>query len=436
MQVWIRLTGTGCFYPFAFNNFTYINGNQLPLSTFSDSRVLQPNIQPERKIAKEIGLEFSLFQDRLGVDFTLYQDNTKNQIIDIPSPIESGVSAILVNAGNIQNRGIELTVNATPVRSQNFEWSSTLTFSRNRNLIKELYQGREEYNLGANIGEISTWAVVGKSYGILRSAIHSEIFQATDENGNPIDHPNNGLPALTWRSDARAAFPSRSNELQDVGDINADFRSGWNHTFSYKNFSLGVLLDAKVGGDFVLLSYRYGTHTGVLPNTLPGRDAEYGGITWTSAYDGQNYDDGMIPEGVFAEGQMVTLPDGTQASVGGMTYQQAYDAGLVEPTHTPQFFYRYGSSSTGVSDYWIFESTWVSLREVSLSYRFPQTFANKLGLNGMNFSLVGRDLLYLYNSLPYNFNPASNNSNNTAFSGEQGFLPMTRTLGATLRFQF
>ena len=119
-----------------------------------------------------------------------------------------------------------------------------------------------------------------------------------------------------------------------------------------------------------------------------------------------------------------------------MTYQEAYEAGLVEPTHTPQFFYRYGSSSTGVSDYWIFESTWVSLREVSLSYRFPQAFTKKLGISGMNFSVVGRDLLYLYNSLPYNFNPASNNSNNTAFSGEEGFLPMTRSIGATIRFQF
>jgi iron complex outermembrane receptor protein len=421
---------------FGFNGFTYINGSQLPISTFSDSRVLQPNIKPERKIAKEVGVEFSLFQDKLGLDFTFYQDNTKNQIIDIPSPIESGVSAILVNAGNIQNRGIELTLTASPVQRENFEWSTTLTFSRNRNLIKELYPGREEYNLGANIGEVSTWAVVGKSYGTLRSSIHSKIFQAADENGNPIDHPNNGLPELTWRSDARAAFPSRSNELRDVGDINPDFRSGWSNNFTYKNFSLGVLLDAKVGGDFVSLSYRYGTHTGVLPNTLPGRDPEYGGITWTSAYDGETYDDGMIPQGVFAEGQMVTLPDGSQANVGGMTYQQAYEAGLVEPTHTPQFFYRYGSSSTGVSDYWIFESTWVSLREVSLSYRFPQPFTEKLGLTGLNLSVVGRDLLYLYNSLPYDFNPASNNSNNTAFSGEEGFLPMTRSIGATLRFQF
>ncbi|WPP51464.1 SusC/RagA family TonB-linked outer membrane protein [Catalinimonas niigatensis] len=420
---------------FTFNGFTNIRGNDLPLSTFSNRQVLESNIKPERKIAKEVGLEARLFDNRIGFDLSLYQDNTKNQIIDISAPNESGVESILINAGNIQNRGIELSIDGTPLRIGDFQWNTMLNFSRNRNLIVDLYEGREEYNLDANIGEISTWAVVGKSYGTLRSSIESKIFQAEDAEGNPVANPNNGLPELSWRADARAAFPARSNELRDVGDINANFRAGWNNTFNYKNFSLGVLLDAKVGGDFVLLSYRYGTHTGVLPNTLEGRDAEYGGITWTSAYDGETYDDGIIPEGVFAQGQTVTQPDGTQAEVGGLTYQQAYDAGLVEPTHAPQFFYRYGSSSTGVSDYWVFENSWVSMREISLSYRLPQAALERLNLKGLSISLIGRDLFYLYNSLPYNFNPASNNSNNTAFSGEQGFLPMTRTLGATLRFQ-
>lgn len=421
---------------FSFEGFTTVNGTDLPLSTFSNRSVLQPNIKPERKIAKEIGLELRFVDNRLGLDLSLYQDNTKNQILSIPSPVESGVDAILINAGNIQNKGIEISIDGTPIRTNNFEWNSMVNFSRNRNLIVELYPGREEYNLGASIGETSTWAVVGKSYGTLRSAIQAKRFQATDSEGNPISHPNNGLPELSWRADARAAFPARSNTLQDVGDINADFRAGWNNTFRYRNFSLGVLLDAKVGGDFVLLSYRYGTHTGVLPNTLHGRDPEYGGITWTSAYDGQTYDDGLIPEGVFAMGQKVTLPNGTQADVGGMTYKEAYDAGLVEPTHAPQFYYRYGSSSTGVSDFWIFESTWVSMREISLSYHFPREIYQKLGLKGLNLSVFGRDLFYIYNSLPFDFNPASNNSNNTAFSGEEGFLPMTRSLGASLRFQF
>src|SRR5690606_35831512 len=118
-------------------------------------------------------------------------------------------------------------------------------------------------------------------------------------------------------------------------------------TFTYKNLSLDVLLDTKIGGDFVLASYRFGTHTGALYNTLAGRDAEHGGITFTSKFNNVTYDDGMIPDGVFAEGQMIDQPDGSKVDVGGMTYQEAYEKGYVEPSHTPQFFYRYGSSSTG-----------------------------------------------------------------------------------------
>ncbi|QJB36976.1 SusC/RagA family TonB-linked outer membrane protein [Chitinophaga oryzae] len=429
---------------FTFNGFTSSNGTDIPMSTYSRYRdpltgkfmVIQPNLRPQRKVAKELGAEVRFLQNRIGFDISVYQDNTRDQILDVATPPESGQEGIIINAGNIQNRGLELMIDGTPVKTKNFEWSTNLNYSFNRNLIKDLYPGRTEYELGANIGEISTWAVVGKSYGVLRTLIHSSPYQAKDANGNPVDDPNNGKPVLAWRSDARAAFPARSNTWQDVGDINAKFRAGWGNTFRYKGFSLNVLLDAKIGGDFVLLTYRYGTHTGVFPNTLAGRDAATGGITWTSKYDGQTYDDGLIPDGVFPKGQMITQPDGSQVDVGGMTYAQAYEKGYVEPTHAPQFYYRYGSSSTGVADYWIKKNTWVSLRQVSLAYQFPANICKKLMLNNLSVAVVGRDLLYLYNSLPYNYNPASNNSNNTAYAGEEGFLPMIRSIAGTIRVGF
>jgi iron complex outermembrane receptor protein len=376
-------------------------------------------------------------RSRLGFDLTLYQDNTKNQILEIPAPVESGVTSILINAGNIQNKGIELSIDATPVRTSDFSWTSALNYSRNRNKIVELYPGRTEYRLpGTDVGEISSWAVVGGAYGTLRTLIHSTPYQAKDGSGNSIADPKNGLPLLTWRADARAAFPARSNVWQDVGDINAKFRGGWDNTFNYKGFSLNVLVDAKIGGDFALMSYRQGTHSGVFPNSIFGRDAETGGITWTSEYDGKTYDDGRIVEGVFQPGQTITQPDGSQVDVGGMSFQEAYDKGYVEPTHTPQFFYRYGSSSTGVADFWVLENSWVSLRQVALSYNFPKQLAQRLKLNGLSLAVIGRDLIYLYQTLPHNFNPASNNSNNTAFSGEMGFLPKTRNINFTLRASF
>ena len=156
-------------------------------------------------------------------------------MLDIGTPTESGVSTIVINAGNIRNRGIEISLDATPVRTKSFSWNTALNYAVNRNMIVELYPGRTEFNLGANIGEISTWAVVGKSYGTLRTQIHSTAFEGTDKND-----PRNGLPIFTWRSDSRTAFPARSNKWQDVGDINAKFRAGWDNTFNYKNFSLNV----------------------------------------------------------------------------------------------------------------------------------------------------------------------------------------------------
>lgn len=422
---------------FGFSGFTNANGQTIATSTYvlvnDKATVLQSNLKPFNKSSQEVGLEMRFLNNRVGFDVSLYQDITKNQILDLDAPIESGVASQLINAGKIRNRGIEIAIDATPVRTRDFSWNTMLTYAVNRNRILELYPGRTEYNLGANIGEISTWAVVGGPYGVLRTQIHSTAFQGTDKND-----PRNGLPILAWRSDSRTAFPARSNQWQDVGDINAKFRAGWDNTFTYKNFSLNILADAKIGGDFVLLSYRYGTHTGVFPNTLPGRDKQNGGIEWTSQYanDGGTYDDGIIPQGVFAPGQTVDKPGGGTADVGGMTYQEAYDKGLVEPSHLPQFYYRYGSSSTGVADFWVLENSWIALRQAALNYAFPQKVYSKLKLNGLSLSVIGRDLFYLYQTLPYNFNPASNNSNNTAFSGEEGFLPKTRSFAFTLRATF
>lgn len=424
--------------PFTINPGYKFEGNAIgqtgdpSQATFSSSTTLLPNLKPERKIAKEIGFEMRFLKNRLGIDLSLYQDNTYNQILDISTPVESGVTGIKINAGDIENKGIELTLDGTPVKTEHFEWNSRLTYSSNKNMINSLHEGRSEYDLGGGAAETSAWAIVGKSYGVIRTTIAARRYN----NAENANDPKNGLPILSWRDDARTAFPARSNEWKEIGDINAKFRAGWSNDFTYKNWSLNVLLDAKIGGDMVLSSYRFGTHTGVLPNTLVGRDAEHGGVTWTSKYDGIAYDDGLIVDGVFAAGQQVTMPDGSKADVGGMTFKEAYDQGFVEPSHAPQFYYRYGSSSTGVADYWVFESTWVSLRQVSLSYTLPKNISSKMKMSSVTVSLIGRDLFYLYNSLPYNFNPGSYNSNQTSAVGEQGFLPMMRSLGGSLRLSF
>ncbi len=419
---------------YAFRGFTEAGGagNQ-PMSTYNSMSTLQTNIKPLRKIAKEVGLEMKFLNNRVGFDLSVYRDNTRNQPISISSPIETGVNSILINAGNIQNTGIEVSIDVTPIQIGDFKWNSMLTFSRNRNKIIELYGDREYYaleNEGNASNDLIPFAKVGGAYGVIRTKIAAKRY--VNEGS-----PNNGKQVLSWRGDARAAFPAKSNEWKDVGDINAKFRSGWDNTFTYKRFSMNVLLDAKIGGDMIITSLRYGTHTGIFPSSLQGRDAAHGGITWTSKFDNKTYDDGIIPDGVFDVGQKITQANGSQVDVGGMSYQEAYDKGLVEPTHLPQFMYRYGSSSTAVGDYWISENSWISLRQISLSYQVPKSFCDKIKMNSLSVNFVGRDLLYLYNTLPNHFNPASNVSNSTAVQKEVGFIPpMTRSLGVTLRAGF
>jgi iron complex outermembrane receptor protein len=89
-----------------------------------------------------------------------------------------------------------------------------------------------------------------------------------------------------------------------------------------------------------------------------------------------------------------------------------------------------------VADYWVLKNSWISLRQVAVSYNFSPGILSKLKVNTCSFSVIGRNIMYLYNTLPYNYNPESNNSNNTAYSGEEGFLPMTRTITGTLRIGF
>ncbi len=432
---------------FQLRGFSQANGGNNPMLAYilnaeGQSYTVDKNIKPLRKRAIEGGLDVRFLKDRLGFDVTVYKDNTFNQGILIPAAAESGVNSQLINAGNIQNRGIEVALTATPVQSNSFNWNTTLTFTRNRNKIIELYGDREYYPLdaeGLGGNDQIPYAKVGGAYGVIRTRIHSKNYQAFDASGKPIDHPNNGKVVLAWRSDARAAFPQRSNEWMDVGDINPDFRSSFDNTFRYKNISLNVLFDAKFGGDMVMHSMRYGTHTGIFKSSLQGRDASHGGISWTSKYpnDLGTYDDGILPEGVFDNGQRIEQPDGSSVDVSGMTFREAYEKGYVEPTHLPQFSYRYGSFSTAVGDYWVVENSWIALRQVALNYTLPATVAAKLHLNNLQVSLLGRDLGYLHNTLPNNFNPAANNSNRTSVNKEEGFVPpMTRSFVFTIRAGF
>ena len=406
------------------DGFIYIN--KVP------ERLFDPNIKPERKNAWEVGADIRFFNNRIGLDATYYKENTKDQIIQITVPWVSGVNSQLINAGNIQNRGLELALKTIPVRTKDFEWTLDLTYTRNRNKIVELHPNVTNYielegqpnNYDYRVGSV---ALVGGLYGVLMS----DIAPKRDKNGDML---------LRWSNHGRGAYPARNGEVEEVGNLNPDFLSSLQTGLRYRNFNLRVALDARFGGMIASYANRYGTAYGATATSLRYRDQANGGITWTSQYadsKGITYHDGMIPDGVFDEGVSVVGVDGKTYNAAGKRYSDLVEQGILEPTHAGNWHYFSNSWGQGtLNDDWFHELNYIALREISLGYNFDKKAISKLGANSLHVLLSARNLGYLYNSLPNKLHPESVRGNRTGEFRTRAFMPYTANYMLTLNFTF
>src|SRR5699024_10477778 len=158
-----------------------------------------------------VGTKLEFFNNRIGLDFTWYKENTFDQILNIPAPATSGADAQKINAGNIQNKGIEVSLNTTPIRTSEYNWQLDLNYTRNRNKIISLHEDVGDYKLLAGSPtygnyRIGSAAYVGGDYGVLLSDISPAKYQATDDQGNPVQHPNNGKKVLIYDNTSRSAY--------------------------------------------------------------------------------------------------------------------------------------------------------------------------------------------------------------------------------------
>lgn len=422
------------------------SGSSFIYTNSFDRTLIDPRLKPERKTAYEIGADVRFFNNRIGLDLTMYKENTRDQIISIKAPIESGASGQLINAGNIENKGIEVALNTTPLVLNDFKWDINFIYTKNKNKIVSLHKDVGEYKIldgdpaygNYRIGSV---AFIGGEYGVLLSDALPETYQAVDANGDPIDDPNNGKKVLNWNNTRKGAYYKRSGKIQKVGSMLPKFEGSISNTFTYKNLSLSVLVDMRFGGKIASYSNRYGTAYGYLESSLEGRDAEHGGITWTSQYsgsEGQTFEDGVIPDGVFATGTVVTTPSGENVNVGGMTFVDAYNKGYVEPVHASYWTYFNNSWGTGtVNDTWVSEVNYVSLRHVSIGYNIPQKLTSKWKLNNVYVGVDGHNLFYIYNSLPNHLNPESTRGNSSSYSYfERVLSPYVASYTFTVKLNF
>ncbi|NQU34748.1 MAG: SusC/RagA family TonB-linked outer membrane protein [Bacteroidetes bacterium] len=336
--------------------------NTLPNST----------LKPQQTTSIEFGVDMRFFMDRLRLDVTYYDSKSENQIVNIPISGSTGFTAKTINAGRIDNSGIEVLLGITPVKTANFKWDVTVNFAKNNNEVVELAEGIEQFELGG-YWSLDVMAIPGEAYGQLYGYDYER-----DPKGNVIYY--DGLPT--------------QGDLKLLGGTSPDWIAGILNEFTYKGLSASFLIDQRKGSDLYSMTTTWGRYAGALDETLIGREG------------------GIVGNGV--------MPDGNG---GFVTNTVVADA---ERFNKAAYSNDIASSS-------VFDASYIKLREAKIGYTFktiPRT-----PIKDVNISLVGRNLAILSTSVPH-VDPETAFSSGNVQGLEYGQLPSARSLGFSVSCKF
>jgi len=429
-----------------YNAYSYTTVAGAPQSqvAFASNQIIDANLKPQRTTEYEVGADLRFLHDRIGIDAAAFSKTTHQQIATKTLDNASGAGSFYTNLGTVRNQGIEIGLTLVPVKTKDFSWNSTINYTKYTNKIID-YATTSPYVLLESQYFTEVRAYKGGAYGDIYSNNALTPYQAFDGSGNKASDPNNGKPVIYnvggyWRyQPVKYASGNYDHNARKLGNINPDFLWSFSNTFNYKNFFAGFLVDGRVGGKQLSFTYKYGMGLGALKPSLAGRDKDHGGVAYTgtdaNGLQG-NWNDGIIPNGVFAQGQTTTV-NGATVQLGGMTFADAVSKGYVQPVPASQYYYQaYGSWSRGIADLSTFDDSWVSLREVSVGYNLPKSLTEKAKIQNLRLSLVGRNLFYIYNGMPAHVNPEGIFNNRASSAFDFGAGPSTRSLGFTLNANF
>lgn len=348
-----------------------------PLGTIANSTLPNEGLSPGLSTEVEAGLELKMLDYRVSVDFSIYQsqtikENTVNQL-----SVTSGFNRAFFSNGKIRNRGVELTINATPIRTPDFSWNTSINIAKNENKVLSLGANTESIQL-FSILHISENVSLHHQTGYPSSVIKGFEYKR-DAEGN-IVHDEQGVPL--------------AGDFTVLGDSNQDVTGGFYNQVMFKNIVLGFLIDYKFGGQIFSASnaifYGHGKHKA----TLNGRE------------------DGIVGEGVTETGEPNEV--------------------LIPASELSQYHF---NISKRITEAFVYDADFVKLREVTLGYTFSRKNFSKLPVEKLTFSLVGRNLLLLHTKIP-NIDPESSFLNGNAQGIELFGLPTTRSFGANVNVKF
>lgn len=357
------------------------------------NRLSNADLKPERTASFETGIDVRFMDGRIGLDFTYFDNRTRNQIIPIELDIATGYASRIINAGQIQNKGIEVVLSGNPVRSTNgFNWNFMANFTRTRGYVLELTEGLTTYTLtgrnGANIQ-----ARIGERMGNIYGAGFARVEDPASPYFGQIIHNTSGTPIT-------------SPTLVNQGNYNPDWMLGLQNNFSYKGISLGFLFDYRHGGIVVSRTKTIGSTSGQLAETLLGRE---------NGYDLTQPGNGIISEGVIRNADGSFTPN-TIKITSRNWHNRYYERNNVEAAK--------------------YDATFLKLREVTIGYTIPKSILGKMPIQDVKISLVARNLA-LWTENPH-FDPETMAmGGGTLIPGvEDMAFPSTRNIGFNLNVKF
>ncbi|MCF6130360.1 SusC/RagA family TonB-linked outer membrane protein [Flavobacterium sp. AS60] len=358
--------------------------------TFGNSTVFVDfeKLKPELQKTWEFGIEAEMFSKRLNFDLSVYKTNTFNQIFNVPQSTSTGYSFSQINAGELQNKGIEIALSGYPIKTTDFKWMVGVNWSKNKNELIKLDEGRSNLQLASFQDGVSLNATVGEPYGTLRGTDF-----VYDDNGNRV-------------IDADGFYLTDSDKV--IGNIQADWIAGITNRFTYKNLTFNFLIDIKQGGDVFSLDQSYGQYTGIYAESAGNNDL---GNPLRDPLTGGADSGGVILPGVLEDGTPNNIR--IDASTAGAAY----------------------GSGAAPNKAFIYDASYVKLREIGLTYNFSSKILEKTFITGASIGITGTNLWIIDKKLPH-ADPEAGNSAGNVQGYQSGVMPSEKVYAFNVKINF
>ncbi len=412
-------------------------------------------LRPEEKREFEIGIESKFFKNRLGFELTYYSNDIKDQLLRTTAAAAMGGQSMWMNIGDLKNQGIEFAAYGTPFENKDWRWDVRANIAWNKNEVKKLAEGLDVLS-HANFdnGAATIESHVGEPMGDFYAYVHKHLYRMSDgslmstgpELDDVLDHKTLSIKEDLGKLTQDGYYVTDTSQRRKVGNAMPKVIGGFGTSLTWKNFTLDMSFDFRIGGDVINQPWQYYMDTGIIKDAVGVRDGKSGGIYYycdpvggvqsidnvssihiidapsnyergvTKVGDSWVYDNGVIQDGVNADG----TPNNVVVTQFGINDMQ----------------YGWGTSSTQSYEEAVQKNSYVKCREISLAYTLPRTFTKKFGCNNLTVSAFARNPFYFYRSLKL-FDAETTDGTNWVYQAQVGgSTASARTFGFSLRASF